>query len=124
MTPEQQLDAFGLFHKLDDDPEWAEHQPPKGERDLNLNDTFYWATGWSYRVNADDMKDIAQLFELYGQPGLWYWVMKKEELEKVEFVDVNRMVEFVRNEERIRKAVPSSSKRDYHKEQYTIGEQP
>lgn len=53
---------------------------------------------------------------------MWYWVLKDEEIDKVEFVDVNRMVEFVRNEERIRESVPSSSKRAYHKEQYTIGE--
>ena len=38
-----------------------------------------------------------------------------------EFRDINRFVEFVRNEERLKKDVPNSSRRAYKKMTYTLG---
>jgi hypothetical protein len=38
-----------------------------------------------------------------------------------EFLDNNRAIDFVRNEEAIRKDIPSSSKRAYHNAVYTLG---
>jgi len=37
-----------------------------------------------------------------------------------EFQDINRMQDFVRNEERIKAAHPGSSAYAYHKESYTL----
>lgn len=110
------LDAAGVFFGPDEDePGW--------EQVLNLNDAFYWGGADCEEVEDEELPRLAELFFRYGWAGLAYWVLvEKRGDEKPEFVDVRRFVEFVRNEEAIRKELPSSSKRAYAKRQYTIGE--
>ena len=98
----------------DDDPKYAQT--------INLNDAHFWACSDCEYVEDSELPRLAELFFRYGNCGVNYWVIvEKREMSSVEFNDVNRQVEFVRNEEEIRKSEPSSSKRAYLKKQYTIG---
>lgn len=112
------LNAAGVFFGKDDEQDHDEM-----DQTLNLNDSLYWACSYGEYVADSELPEVAQLFWLYGWPGIIYWVLKKQETDKVEFVDVNRQVEYVRNEEAIRMECPSSSKRAYLKRKYTIGEE-
>lgn len=95
---------------------------PKYAQLINLNDAFYWACSDAEYVDDSELVRLAELFWRYGNAGVMYWVIvEKRHEERVEFVDVNRQIEFVKNEEAIRKEEPSSSKRAYLKRQYTIG---
>jgi len=95
---------------------------PMESQMLNLNDAFYWACSDGEHVADKELARVAELFWTYGYAGIMYWVIvEKRGKESVEFVDVNRKIEFVKNEEAIRKEEPSSSKRAYLKRQYTIG---
>lgn len=98
----------------DEDPKWAQT--------INLNDAFYWAMCDGEYVEDSELQRVAYLFWKYGDCGVNYWVIvEKRKLDRVEFEDVNRQVEFVKMEEDIRKEEPSSSKRAYLKRRYTIG---
>lgn len=112
----QLLTTAGLFFEPDPEEGMTSAQV------LNLNDAFYWACADAEKVPDDELQKLATLFWQYGQCGVYYWVLERRGDKKVEFVDVNRFVEFVRAEEAIRVEEPSSSKRAYLKRQYTIGE--
>lgn len=111
------LAKAGIFfgcHDPEDDPKYAQT--------LNLNDAFYWACSDSEYVEDSELPRLAELFWRYGNAGVNYWVLvEKRGGDKPEFVDVQRQVEFVAQEEAIRKEEPSSSRRAYLKRQYTIG---
>ena len=87
---------------------------------LNMNDTWVWASAWGEEVKDDELAEVAALFWQYGNAGLLYWVSKKHDGMRSEFYDNNRAIEFVENEERIRKEFPDSNARAYHKESYQI----
>lgn len=95
---------------------------PKFAQTINLNDAFYWACSDAEYVEDSELPRLAELFFLYGLCGVYYWVaVEKRGDETPEFVDVRRFIEFVRQEEELRKQEPSSSKRAYLKHQYTLG---
>ena len=49
-----------------------------------------------------------------------YWMSKKHDNMRSEFYHYNRMIEFVENEEHIKKKYPNESARAYHKASYKI----
>ena len=107
-------DIFFGCDDPDDDPKFAQM--------INLNDAFYWACSDGEYVEDEELPRLAELFWRYGYCGVMYWVaVEKRGGETPEFLDVRRKIEFVTQEEAIRKEVPSSSKRAYTKRQYTIG---
>lgn len=107
-------DIFFGYDDPDDDPKFAQT--------INLNDAFYWACSDGEYVEDDELPRLAELFFRYGYCGVMYWVaVEKRGGETPEFLDVRRQIEFVTQEEAIRKELPSSSKRAYTKRQYTIG---
>ncbi len=110
------LKAADLFYP--DDPEEPEFA---GKLILNMNDVWGWATGWGEEVPADQVHELARLFRDYGWPGVLYWMSGRHDNMRSEFEDINRFVDFVRNEEKIRADVPNSSKRAYVKAVYTLG---
>lgn len=111
------LTKAGIFFGCDDPDD-----DPKYAQMINLNDAFYWACSDAEYVEDSELPRLAELFFRYGNAGVNYWVLiEKRGGEKPEFVDVQRQVEFVTQEEAIRKEEPSSSKRAYLKRQYTIG---
>lgn len=87
---------------------------------LNMNDVWCWACAWGEEVPESELPEVARLFWWYGNSGLLYWVSERHDQMTSEFYDNNRAIEFVRNEERIRKACADSTKLAYHKETYTI----
>ena len=89
---------------------------------LNMNDTWGWALAWGEPVPDDKVVEVATLFSYYGTCGLLYWVSEQHNQMRSEFADINRFVDFVRNEERVRKETPDSSERAYRKITYKIGE--
>lgn len=92
---------------------------------LNLNDAFFWGCADTEYVSDEELPRVADLFWHYGNAGVMYWVAVEKRGGMIpEFVDVKRHIEFVRQEEAIRKEEPSSSKRAYLKRQYVIGELP
>lgn len=114
MTPKDALrllENAGVFYE--DDTDSPTHT-------LNMNDTWCWASAWGEEVPDDALVEVAQLFWRYGNAGLLYWVSKKHNGMRSAFYDNNRAIEFVENEERIRREVPDSDKRAYHKESYII----
>jgi hypothetical protein len=107
-------DIFLGCYDPEDDPKYAQM--------INLNDAFYWGCSDAEYVDDSELPRLAELFWRYGNAGVNYWVLvEKRGGDKPEFVDVQRQVEFVTQEEAIRKEEPSSSKRAYLKRQYTIG---
>jgi hypothetical protein len=90
---------------------------------LNMNDTWAWACSDIPEVPADQVTEVARLFRKYGFAGLMYWYTTQPGgPARSEFADNNRAIDFVRHEEQIRKDVPESNKRAYHKVTYTLGE--
>jgi hypothetical protein len=93
-----------------------------GQLSLNMNDTWAWACSDIPEVPADQIAEAARLFRAYGFAGLMYWyTLQPDGPKRSEFHDNNRAIEFVRNEERIRRETPESSKRAYRKVTYTLG---
>jgi hypothetical protein len=88
---------------------------------LNLSDTFGWACADSEEITDNDLLEVANLFRDYGWCGLLYWASEKRGGELTEFADNNRFIEFVKKEEQIKRDVPQSTKRAYHRVSYTIG---
>jgi hypothetical protein len=88
---------------------------------LNMNDTWCWASAWGEDVPDDKIEELADLIWWYGNAGVLYWVSEQHGQMRSEFHDINRFVDFVRNEERLKKEVPNSSKRAYKKLTYTLG---
>ena len=107
------------------------HDPEEGPEHLILmNDVWAWATSCSIDVTDDNAIRIAQLYNEYGFCGLLYYqgveldrlgAPNAPETRYAEFEDIQRFVEFVVAEERIKKEVPDYNKRAYAKRQYVIG---
>lgn len=107
---------FGEFEEEDDESNRQWNQT------LNLNDTWGWACADGHYVPDEDLPEVARLFWQYGYCGILYWVSEERGGMKSEFHDINRFIEFVRQEEAIRAEEPNSSKRAYLQRSYTIGE--
>lgn len=88
---------------------------------LNMNDTWCWASAWGEEVPDEKAKELAELIWWYGHAGVLYWVSEQHGQMRSEFEDNNRAIDFVRQEEKIKKEVPDSTKRAYAKRSYTIG---
>lgn len=99
------------------------HLGEDGKLSMNMNDTWAWASSWSVAVCSDQVAEVASLFRTYGRAGLMYWHSCQENDMRSEFHHYNRAVEFVRNEERIRKETPGSSELAYRQVEYVIGAQ-
>ena len=100
------------------------HEPDEGPGHLIImNDVWGWACADGLEVNDANVQRIAELFCRYGFGGLLYYQgVEVEGGSRSEFADNNRMLDFVTNEERIRKEVPESNKRAYFKTSYVVGE--
>ena len=110
------LKAADVFFDLEDgdgDPKWAQT--------LNMNDVWGWACADCEYVPDDKLPEIAELAWRYGWAGILYWVSEARAGERSEFHDNNRFIDFVRHEETLRKEIPKSSTRAYHKLSYTLG---
>ena len=99
---------------VDDDDE-------KFKQTLNMNDVWGWATADGESVPDEDLPKVAELFWRYGWAGILYWVSERHDGMTSEFHDNNRFIEFVRNEEQLRKEIPDSSTRAYKQISYTLG---
>jgi len=88
---------------------------------LIMSDTWAWGCADGEYVSDEELVEVAKLFWSYGYCGVLYWVSKKRGNERSEFEDINRFVDFVRNEELIREEEPDYDKRAYYKKQYTLG---
>jgi len=109
-------EAWALIKAM---PNYLEPSEEGNGHFINMNDVWGWACADGIEVTDENVERIAELYDQYGFGGLLYF--QAGETESSEFHDNNRFLEFVRNEERIRKEVPDSNKRAYHKESYTIG---
>lgn len=114
------LEAADLFFG---EPGWTDENE-RWERTINFNDVWGWATADGEFVPDECAQELHDLFYRYGWCGVLYWASERRGGERSEFAYVNRFIEFVRNEEALRKREPSSSKRAYTKLTYTIGELP
>jgi hypothetical protein len=92
-----------------------------GEHMLNLNDVFGWACADTEKVEDEDIIRVAELFSKYGWCGILYWVSNKRNGERSEFLDNNRFIDFVDNEEKLVKKEPDNDKRAYLKYKYKLG---
>ena len=104
-------------------PEYDDEEDKDMAQTLNLNDAFFWACADGEYVSDEELPRVAELFWRYGNCGILYWAaIEKNNMNKVEFADVNRFLEFVKNEEEIRKKYPDSNDRAYFKTKYIVGE--
>ena len=90
---------------------------------LNMNDVWCWACAYGEYVPDEKLPEVARLFWRYGNAGLLYWVSEQHDSMKSEFLDNNRFIAFVRNEEALIKKIPESSIRAYEVYQYTLGDE-
>jgi len=88
---------------------------------INMNDVWCWACSDGLELTDENVVEVATLYNLYGFCGLLYYQAKTEGIDRSEFEDNTRFLEFVRAEEAIRAEVPDSNKRAYHKASYTLG---
>ena len=109
----QLLTQAGLFFYDD------ENNDPSPKNYLNLKMRAIWACSDTEFVPDEEMLELRRLFLNYGFCGVYYWVFKQRGLDAVEFADVNRFVQFVREEEAIRAECPSGSA--YLRRSYTVG---
>lgn len=112
------LGAAGVFFDADDlkeDPETFNRYV------LNMNDVWGWACAYCEGVQEDELPELALLFFNYGWAGILYWVSKKNNNMRSEFLDVNRHIDFVRHEEELVNQFPDSSTRAYKNITYTLG---
>lgn len=87
---------------------------------LNMNDVWGWACADGEEVPEDKLIEVAELFWQYGWAGILYWVSRRNNDSKSEFADVNRFIDFVVNEERIKQEFPDPNIRAYIKATYTL----
>lgn len=113
---EEFLKRANIFYETDEDDE------EDFKHTINMNDEWCWACAEGLKVPDDKMEEVAKLFWRYGWCGILYWASEQEGQRKSEFYDNNRFIEFVRNEEKLRKEMPNSSDRAYSKIIYTLGE--
>ena len=109
------LIAANVFYGPDEDD-------PESAQTLNMNYTWGWATAWGVYVPDDKLVEVACLFRKYGECGLLYWVSEQNKKMRSKFEDINRFVDFVKQEELLLKDETDSSKRAYKKVKYTLGE--
>lgn len=88
---------------------------------LNMNDVWGWACADGEHVPDEDLPRVAELFRRYGKCGILYWVSERNGRYRSEFHDINRFIDFVREEEAIRTEIPDDSQRAYAKRQYMVG---
>jgi len=112
------LEQAGVFFYTRDEEEDWEECP----QTLNMNDVWAWACSDGERIEDEQLPEVAELFFLYGWCGILYWVSKQNNNLRSEFLDNNRFIDFVEQEEKLRKEVPNSSDRAYKKITYTLGE--
>lgn len=94
------------------------------QNELNMNDTWGWACAMGQKIEDSEFVEVGELYEQYGYCGILYWVSEKNNHMRSEFEDINRMVDFVRHEEQVRKAYPDSTERAYKKIVYELGKEP
>lgn len=127
----EMLKRAGLFYYDDGDPPDPEEYPTEEKRKaigqtLNMNDTWGWATAFGQEITDEELPKVASLFWQYGRCGVLYWVSEKNksadgEPMRSEFEDINRFVDFVRNEERVAKECHDAGKNLYsYKASYTL----
>ncbi len=109
------LTIAGMF--FDDDPDDSDFK-----QTLNLNDAMCWGCVDGEYVPDDKLCEVASLFIEFGNAGILYWVSKQRGWERAEFLDVNRMIDFVKHEKELVEKIPDSSRRAYEKISYTLGE--
>ena len=109
------LTAADVFFEPDEDEE-------SSRQTLNMSDTWARACADAEYVPDDELPRLAELFWRYGNCGILFWVSERNGKMRSEFHDINRFIEFVRQEEAIREEEPKSSKRAYLRRTYTIGE--
>lgn len=95
---------------------------PEERHMMIMNDTWGWACADGFYLTDENVVRVAMLFVRYGHGGLLYFQHKDLEGGKLvsEFTDINRHLQFVINEERIREELPGSGERAYTKRSYTI----
>lgn len=98
----------------------GECDTPEHEQTLNMNDKWAWGTAFGQKVEDKDAVEVARLFVDYGFCGVLYWVSEQNEKMDSEFSHINRMIQFVRNEEDIRCSNKSLSKYAYDKREYIV----
>lgn len=106
----------------DDPSELDDDESPEFLQMLNMNDTWGWACADGEYVPDDDLIEVSRLFWRYGYCGVLYWVSERRGQAKSEFADINRFIQFAREEEKIREEVPGENKRAYTKREYVIGQ--
>lgn len=112
------LNDAGVFFSYDPEDEDTNQ---KMAQTLNLNDVWCWACADGEYVTDEELPRVAELFFRYGWAGILYWVSERSEGKPSEFHDNNRFIEFVRQEEQLRKDVPDFNERAYKKIRYTLG---
>ena len=85
-----------------------------------MGDVWAWACADCIVLTDENVVRVAELYDRYGFPGFLFFKIEAEGYTKSEFTDNNRFIQFVQNEERIRKECPDYNKRAYFKTQYTI----
>jgi hypothetical protein len=89
-------------------------------RCITMNDVWGWACSDGIDLTDDNVVRIAELYNRYGFGGFLYYQVEIGEWSGSEFTDNNRFIQFVAQEETVRRLVPDSNKRAYHKTEYTI----
>lgn len=89
---------------------------------ITMNDVWGWACADGFELTAANVDRVADLYDRYGFGGL---LLAHKELEPghyaSEFRDNNRFLQFAEREEQIRKRVPDSNRRAYHRAVYLVG---
>jgi len=109
------LNAADVFYDADDEDDENIKQT------LNMNDTWGWAMAMGEYVPDEKLPEVALLFWQYGFAGLLYWVSEQNGGMRSEFPAYNRHLDFVKNEQKMRKKFTESSKWAYAKTRYKLG---
>lgn len=110
-----------FFYNSRKELEECEDEDEKDMQTLNLNDTFGWALAWGEYVPDEELIKVAELFKQYGEAGVFYWASCRNDNFRSGFEDINRKIDFVRNEERIKQEKPDWNERAYYKASYSLG---
>lgn len=111
------LKAANVFYDIDEEDD---EEDQKFAQALNMNDVWGWAYDDCEFVKDEELPEVAELFRAYGWCGILYWVSEKRKGLKSEFSDNNRFIQFVENEEKIKREMPDDDKRAYKKAKYLI----
>lgn len=114
---DERAEAWKLLQACPDYYHDAEEGPSKL---INMGDVWAWAYAGCIVLTDENVVRVAELYNRYGFPGLLYYQIEADGYTKSEFTDNNRMIQFVTNEERIRKECPDYNKRAYFKAEYKI----